>query len=165
MLNKPQLETMALRWAKAYRPGLLPELNREGPKAAQAWATQKATQVLEDYQTASGSLEQQPMPAPQMQTRLRSLWEQVLADHFPATLEWEDQSLPPRIQRQVQAAKAKMLKDLAAKGLDEGEAMEVWESMRPSLTEDLLEQDDAERVDAGVPEEAWAGTSTPSPMT
>jgi hypothetical protein len=150
MLSKPQLETMALRWAKAYRPGLLPELNQQGPKAAQQWSAQKASQVLEDLQQASSILEGPNLPAEEMQTRLRSLSEQVLADHFPATTEVQDQVLPPRIRRQVDATKAKLLSEQQAKGLTEDEALEVWEYLRQSLTEGLLEQEDAERVDAAV---------------
>lgn len=148
MLNKPQLETMALRWAKAYRPGLLPELNGQGPKAAQQWAAQKAGQVLEDFQQAASGLEGLNLPAAEMQTRLRLLSEQVLADHFPAMSEGPDQALPPRIRRQLEAKKAALLAEQQAKGLTADEALEVWEYLRPSLTEDLLELADAERVDA-----------------
>ena len=48
-----------------------------------------------------------------------------------------------------------MLAEEQAKGLDPDEAMEVWEYMRPSVTEELLEDDDAARVDAGMSEWDW----------
>ena len=75
---------MALRWAKAYRPGLLPELDSQGPSQAQAWAKQKAEQVLEDFSMMQSQLEQENLSAPEMNTRLRLISEAVLASQFPA---------------------------------------------------------------------------------
>lgn len=155
MLSKPQLETMALRWAKAYRPALLPELHQQGPQAAAQWAQQKAVQVIEDFYATTEWMETAGLPLPEIEMRRRSAWEMVLADHFPATSEEQDRRLPPKIQAQLEAIRQKDMAKWTAEGpdqLSQEEAEELWDRVKESQTEFLLEIAEDERIDRGAAE-------------
>lgn len=145
MLSKSQLQRMALQWARTYRPALLEDL---GPDGAQAWATERAAAVMEQYNEIRVPIETSNQTAQQMQTQLRARWEELLADHFPVTSEELDaSSLPKEATRRLEVKQAQFRAAKQAEGLDPEEIAEIWTEIEPMHRRAILEDLEREEFD------------------
>lgn len=150
MLTRQALETMAVRWAKQYRPALLPELNQEGPKAAQEWARERATAVLEDYQRREDQIMTAGSQAAEMQTQLLLAREQVLADHFPATSVGPVESLPPEGRRRLEDDRRRTLqREMEEFNQTAEQAEATWEALKEQAAREILEDLEWEALSQG----------------
>lgn len=146
MLNKIQLQTMALQWARTYRPSLLDDLSKA---QAQAWAQERAEALLEAFDETRNQILTSGQTAPQMQTQIRALWEELIADHFPATsAELDESSLSKAASKRLKDKQTQFQTAKQAEGLDPEEIEEIWTAIKPGLIQsiqDELEYEEANR--------------------
>jgi hypothetical protein len=147
-LSQQAVETMALRWAKQYRPAPLPELNAQSPTAAREWAAERARAILEAFEDQAPEIEGQAISDAEIRTRLRSLWEILLADHFPVTPVEPSEAMTPEAWRRLEARHQAFLKKEMAEWpqpLEEAEA--TWEQLKDAEMRYILEEIEMEEMD------------------
>jgi hypothetical protein len=139
---------MILRWLKTHQPSRLEELNQTGNLEPVLNETARAMQADVDAmldrlieQMATGTL-----TAEAFATQRQSAWEQAIENHLPATSEPEER-LTKEAQRRLDAEEKRLRAKWASNGLTQDEQDEMWESVRPSLVNEINEDLDAERID------------------
>lgn len=147
-MSQAQLETMALRWAKQYRPGLLPELAAESLTACQEWARERAEAVLNDWANQAQAIETSGLTEPEQNQRRRSLWEMLLEGHFPVTSGGpESLNLPPEGVRRLEADHQRTIRrEMEEFGQTREQAEATWEAIKPQAAMYLLEDLERERM-------------------